>query len=733
MIRSDQRVHGDHGWDLLAIAALTGISLLGWQSTFAGVGFWLTAVIATVVAMLVAITVVAVRGGLEVAVLALMLGYYLASGFVVNGIGLLGEGSEAFGVGVRGSRDAWELLLGTHPPVDAEGAVLLAPFLLCWASAGIATALAVRSVRPAVPLIPSLLLFGVVLLLAQPEPVAVLVQGVAFGGVALMWLRIRSLRVEAAEHGRDPAWRARVAAGTVLVLVGAGLTWLLVDDSPGEHRFVLREALEPYHVEGVNTPLDRFRDFTPAWRGTKGNVARKKLLTVTDAPKGMRLRFATLEEYDGSHWRAANEMDPSRTDDRYLRMSSSIDNPAKGKKVSVGVSPTSVWTMPWVPTAGAVQSLAFVEPVRSDAVDHLRYNPAASSAVMTDELEPGDVYSFTAHLPADRLRPSMEPSDLLDEDLYEAAAFLDKPVQAWSEGQPTPIQALFEVAKRLKEAGRYSDGAARGEQGYRPGQTELRLGKEFILAVPSVGNDEQYAAAMALMANRLRIPARVVVGATVSPDGQVRGRDVEAWVEVRIADGSWRTLPTERFMSHRPPPKKRPPNLPLRSFPKPRPPQQQPPQQQPPQQQPQDQERDQDAQPDSSGAWWIWPLLLLLLLAVAAIPGFKLIRRRRRLSAKRVSLRFAGAWLELVDRARDLGVPVPPGSTRPAQARAVDETLTPLAQQADAEIFGANPPQPGAASGYWESVHTELKRVTSERKPWRRVWAWFNPTSLRRG
>ena len=68
-----------------------------------------------------------------------------------------------------------------------------------------------------------------------------------------------------------------------------------------------------------------------------------------------------------------------------------------------------------------------------------------------------------------------------------------------------------------------------------------------------VGNDEQYAAVMALLAGEVGVPARVVLGAVVPDDGVVTGKDVQAWVELRAADGSWRTLRTEKFMSNEPP------------------------------------------------------------------------------------------------------------------------------------------------------------------------------------
>jgi hypothetical protein len=82
-----------------------------------------------------------------------------------------------------------------------------------------------------------------------------------------------------------------------------------------------------------------------------------------------------------------------------------------------------------------------------------------------------------------------------------------------------------------------------------------------------------------------------------------------------------------------------------------------------------------------------------LLALPGVVPALKWWRRRRRLSAERVSERYAGAWLELVDQARDLGRPVPVGLTRPAEARALERGAT-LAAEADVKIFG-----PGARSG----------------------------------
>jgi len=219
-----------------------------------------------------------------------------------------------------------------------------------------------------------------------------------------------------------------------------------------------------------------------------------------------------------------------------------------------------------------------------------------------------------------------------------------------------------------------------------------------------------------------------VIGATVPEDAVVRGRDVSAWVEVQVADGSWRTLPTEQFMGSTPPPREPPPAVqPVRDFPQP--PQ---PDGPAPQPEPESPSADQDAErstPQDGPMRWAWGLIGVLL--VGAVPGVKLARRLHRLRAPRASSRYAGAWLELVDRARDLGVGVPAGLTRQAQARVMARNED-LAWTADRAVFGIDEPEPAAAEEYWGHVWAEATAMAAGRPRWRRLWAPFNPASLRR-
>jgi hypothetical protein len=297
---------------------------------------------------------------------------------------------------------------------------------------------------------------------------------------------------------------------------------------------------------------------------------------------------------------------------------------------------------------------------------------------------------------------------------------------------------VLRVAERLRSEGRYSDGAVAGEEAYSGGHSPRRLGAGFVLTTPTVGNDEQYAAAMALMANRLRVPARVVVGAVLPDDRVVEGKDVTAWVELRAADGTWHILDTDRFMSHRPPPRERDPGgqRPDRIFPEQTPddrsPEQRPEPKKSPDQRPQQPEdaSDPGAEAEPGPDLWPWLALVLLLAVPGVVPALKWWRRRQRLGAARVSERYAGAWLELVDQARDLGRPVPSGLTRPAEARVLDRGAA-LAEEADLKIFGADDPDPREAEAFWALVRDERAGLTAGYSPWQRVRAALSLASLR--
>ncbi len=245
----------------------------------------------------------------------------------------------------------------------------------------------------------------------------------------------------------------------------------------------------------------------------------------------------------------------------------------------------------------------------------------------------------------------------------------------------TPIERVEAIAEHLRTEGKYSDGVRKSEQVYHPGHSVQRLSEGFVQAQQMVGNDEQYAAVMALLAGEVGVPARVVLGAEVPEDGVVTGKDVSAWVELRAADGSWRTLPTDAFMSDEPPADQLPEtNTPMTGTVVPPPAPIPPPsdagdqsdadlKERKADKKKADEDEDDASVVDRLPGWvvavatYVGGPLLALLLLVGAVVGLKLLRRRRRRNAPVVSARFVGAWRELVDHARDLGQPVPLGPT----------------------------------------------------------------------
>jgi len=104
------------------------------------------------------------------------------------------------------------------------------------------------------------------------------------------------------------------------------------------------------------------------------------------------------------------------------------------------------------------------------------------------------------------------------------------------------ITAVHNIQSTLSTKGFFSHGLV-GEAASRSGHTAERIAA-LLSTDQMVGDDEQYAVAMALMARQLGIPARVVMGfypanAKATGTVSITGDDVHAWVEVDFAGAGW--------------------------------------------------------------------------------------------------------------------------------------------------------------------------------------------------
>jgi transglutaminase-like putative cysteine protease len=721
------------GWvvvDIVALMSLVGLAVVGLSTTFSGWGFLVVAEIACALGILVALA----TSRLPLAVLAAAgpLGAILFGGPVAlraSGFGYGVPDGQTLSDVMQGTGTAWEELLTTLPYVDLAGPPALVPFLLGYLGGVLGGAIALRSRTAAGPVLPLLAVLVAVLLLKRPGDGLLAWHPVGFAIAAVAWVALRGLEFTP-ERSVDIQGNAngRVLRGLVASLVvGAALLVAvpLTSGTASSGDSLRGRSGSLPDVAQLDSPLRNFRAYTEQEEDSLDNLHDKLLLTVTGAPSGSRLRLLTLDRYDGTSWTPGNNTMTGTANDRYLRMDTLVENKTSGRPVRIQIGVKKAYKSAWVPTIGSLTSLRFLYTDAEEMRNELRYDLATSTAVLPFGLKSGDDYEFTTILPSDRLDRTMQawPVPVLAVFGTRSADRMIKPVL---ESPVSPMRKVFALAKYLRENGRYSNGSGPGEEQYRAGHDEERLFKDFLLSRRMVGDDEQYAAAMAVLANRVGVSARVVVGAVVPRSGRVRGSDVEAWVEVRVADGTWRTLPTEQFMSHRPPQQSMPP-APLPVAPAAAA-DAQPPEPSEPEIARKKKARE-EAEANRRGVVVrLLPGVVPLLLALV-VPLTKLARRTLRRRRGRPSDRMAGAWRELVDHARDLGIPVKVHASRPAQARVLARA-GPLSRQGDDGVFALEEPEEATVVAYWEQVMRERRALGEGRSRVRRWWAPFNPVTL---
>ena len=249
-----------------------------------------------------------------------------------------------------------------------------------------------------------------------------------------------------------------------------------------------------------------------------------------------------------------------------------------------------------------------------------------------------------------------------------------------SQAATTPLGKVVALAAYLLKNGSYSNGGGRPGL-VTAGHSEGRL-DNFLASKQIVGDDEQYAATMALLANVVGVPARV----SLDGDGREGRRDQGLGCarrrrarhgRVRLGDAAGRP-----FTGNKKPTVQRqqiaPPQLPVKVVP------------------PRQNEAAPvaavnqssavargSAKPSAGNGFTIPPIVITVatdagvpFLAVAglaaALAAAKAMRRRRRRSFGPPATRVAGAWRELIDLSRDLGIVAasPDAAVKPGIPRA---------------------------------------------------------------
>lgn len=718
--------------DGLFVLVLTGLALVGFRAAYGGSTYLLLGLAGTGIGLVLAHLTHRARVPAPLVVVATLLVGVLLSGLALRRTAVAGflpslDSVRALPhVVVHG----WKDLLTTVRPVGDAGDLLVLPYLL-----GLVTGVAGHSfaqrVRPLLaPLVPVVTVLGLSILLGADRPTSVLLQGAVFGGVALAWLAVRQARSRAVVVRSTRAWARPVAGLALLAVAGAG-AFVVGPHLPGTHRHA-REVLHvapPLDPNDLTSPLTGFRRYTPQ---SLASLASEVVVTAKGLPEGTPVRLAVLDSYDGRVWGTSNRATPRSSGiSGFARTGSRLpaDKSGTSQDVSLTIGPGLLSKL-WVPTVGTLDHLGFRGSRADQLRDDVRVNLATDSAVVPEGLQPGDTVELST-----RFDKSVTPKDLataqpaggpiLDPSAF---AFVQGTASKLAGSAPTPMGKVLNIAAALKD-GYYSDGATSVPS--MPGHGSGRL-SEFLQARVLNGDDEQYAAAMALMANAVGVPARVVL--QVRPTaGQYLGKGVEADVQVDLNGLGWVGLGTQTFTPpdqrtakpktteeiHEPLPKLVPPALPPQAL-----------------NAPSASQADVSAgrKPTTSGGFvlphivkvllkWAGPPLAVLLLSVGAVLALKRRRRRRRRLTGSPSTRIAMGWHELLDVARDRGLDVARAGTRREQGRALhDGVLSPVADHADAAVFGPTPPTDDVAATFWQHVDDGRKTLLaglSRRQRWK--------------
>lgn len=659
-------------------------------------------------------------------------------------------GPAALRARARGLAGGWAAMLSIGTPAPLTARMLMTPAAVTFAAAFLATAAALRTravLGPAAALLPAEV---VGLLYVADQPGRHLAQAAALLTVLLVLTVIRAAPAAPARRpGPRPSAAVPSPAGTsapstppartetvhaaahpaaraaaVAVIVAAGLlSAAALPLARGDHRFDPRTLLpSALHIDPVLSPLAQVR--------AQLQLRPAATLFTIGVPGGSgvdRVQTTSLDTFDGARWTSS--------------ASFLVAGPvlAAGPRLPGAAPVTEHITVaalagPFLPSAGRPAR------VRADLAPGARIGFDRRSGTLVTDAESlkGATYTLTG-VP----RPPASGTAL------SRAAVATGPAWAAYTEQPAVPAPLAALATRLtaRAHGPYAklvavDDYLRGlpySLQAPPGESYAALASMLVpaSAQDSAGYGEQHAAAFAVLARALGLPARIAVGYLLPPARHgtytVTTADAYAWPQVYFERYGWVDFdPTDVTRTVRVVPRRRPPVPPPAARPAPPPAAPRPPSAVP--------TRVPGARP---GHGWRLPLTAaayalagLLAAAAATGPVAKEVRRRRRRTRGGPSVQVAGAWREVTDRLAEAGLPVPaaltaeevaerarradPGTRQGRALLRVAHTLGRLAPMASHAVYAAEPYRPADAARAWQLEHRlrgELypRRLTARR------------------
>ena len=579
---------------------------------------------------------------------------------------------------VLGAVTSWRDLLTLAPPANAYAGITVVPYLSAMVCAGLGASIVLRHQRGQLwALLPAGLMFALGALFGGFE--APYGRDSALVGVlvALAWAAWAVNK----RHGRGQRGlialgagrlRRRARLGTLLMLACAMAAGAVLGPqvTGANNREVLRSYVTPpLNIAEYQAPLTRLH----YWVDTQKDTT---LFTVSGLQNGERIRVATMDAYDGNVMRVGT----SDNGEGFKRVGAQVDTRVlpKGAKTHNLTFTMVDYQGNWLPGGGQVRS--FTPRKGQGLTQDLFYSANLGALLSTRTLVKGDSYSVNVVSV-----PTYSDAQLSKRSFGKVANGTDTNVPAvvatrlreFVGNANTPLARVRAMTTKYHDEGYYSDGS---DSMARPGHRTARIDELLEPNYYMVGDDEQYAVAMALMARQAGYPARVVLG--FYPEHyskgtlEVKGTMAHAWVEVNF-DGDWVAFdPTpprdKKLVNPKPQPKPKPRPQVLQAPP-------------PPQEQADltpDVSDDRDTKKKHGFDWAHYLLLVGQGLGVAAlvsspfalILALKAVRGRRRRNRDELGSAL-GAWAELEDWMRDYGIKLPANATRTQMARYLDNAL----------------------------------------------------------
>lgn len=481
--------------------------------------------------------------------------------------GVTGD-TAAFAVGTITQR--WNQLLASYkylisatPPVGTDAMSLPAVWTMAlWcalaASSAALSRIAGFGVAPAIPI---LVTFALSALLGTKDGWHAGMLGAAAIAVLLPWTAARC------GWRRPRRWLASLLVLTLALGAGLGSCRLMP-----HHRFVLRDHYEPPLImRDTTSPLAGMRTFVKEHRNDT-------ILTAYDLPAATPVRMAVMTCFDGNVWNVAGCADERGTA-TYRVMGSGASDTAKydTAKSSTAKSDTTAYSAEtgtasgngttvtfaigkglsghsWLPVAGTPSGITMQGHADRR---NLFYSAETNTAIYPTGMEEGMVYTVGT-----MLRPIPKNTDIAAavgaEATVSSADSVPREIGALASGiaggQTTGGAMAQALSTWLHSEGWFSHGLP-SEHPSMAGHGSHRL-LSMLQGSGMVGDGEQYASLMALMARELGLPSRVVLG-VIPKDGngmlsstrakqidghtvtEFTGNDIEAWVEIELERFGW--------------------------------------------------------------------------------------------------------------------------------------------------------------------------------------------------